>query len=241
MAISSRKIDAFTKLIASLADKPNLGSSTLLKQYFDSSPDELKTALNGLIDDLLAIGDGNSGADNIGATTVTGIVGNTVQTILENIKALIDTKSNSSDVYTKAELNAGQLNNLYYTETELNNGQLDTRYYTETELGSTVDNTSGADKIGATTVTGLVGNTVQALLEALKVAIDNVTLGQIPDDSLTTAKMATEQKRGVANGVASLDGTGQVPLSQLGNIPIADLTTVNNAITTIRLGGIPII
>ena len=238
MAISSRKIAAFTKLIESLADKPNLGSTTLLKQYFDSSPDELKTALNGLIDDLLAIGDGTSGADNIGATTVTGIVGNTVQTILENIKALIDTKSNSADVYTKVELNAGQLNNLYYTETELNAGQLNNLYFTETELSSTTDNTSGADKIGATSVAGLVGNTVQALLEALKVAIDNVTLGQIPDDSLTTAKMATEQKRGVANGVASLDGTGNVPANQLGNVATASL---NDAITTIRLGGIPII
>ena len=40
-----------------------------------------------------------------------------------------------------------------------------------------------------------------------------------PDNSLTTLKMATEQKRGVALGVASLDGGGQVPVAQLGNVP----------------------
>lgn len=37
-------------------------------------------------------------------------------------------------VYTKTELNAGQLDNRYYTESELNAGQLDNRYYTETEI-----------------------------------------------------------------------------------------------------------
>ena len=42
----------------------------------------------------------------------------------------------TTDYYTKANLNAGQLDNRYYTETELNNGQLDNRYYTETEVNT---------------------------------------------------------------------------------------------------------
>lgn len=56
MAIVDRKISAFTKLISALADKPNSTQgydSTTLKAYFDSSPEELRTALNGLIDDLI--------------------------------------------------------------------------------------------------------------------------------------------------------------------------------------------
>lgn len=40
----------------------------------------------------------------------------------------------ASEVYSKIELDAGQLDNRYYTETELLNGSLDVRYFTETEL-----------------------------------------------------------------------------------------------------------
>ena len=55
-------------------------------------------------------------------------------------------------------------------------------------LNSVTDGSSGADNIGTTTISGLSGNTVQALLEALKTAIDEAVLGQIPDNTLTTAK-----------------------------------------------------
>ena len=44
--------------------------------------------------------------------------------------------SNKPDVYTKTQLNNGQLDNRYYTETELNAGQLDNRYYTESEVNA---------------------------------------------------------------------------------------------------------
>lgn len=37
-------------------------------------------------------------------------------------------------VYSKTQLNAGQLDNRYYTEIELNSGVLDSRYFTETDL-----------------------------------------------------------------------------------------------------------
>ena len=49
---------------------------------------------------------------------------------------LLSGKANSADVYTKTELNNGQLDTRYFTETELSNGALDTRYYTETELNN---------------------------------------------------------------------------------------------------------
>lgn len=53
---------------------------------------------------------------------------------LENIYHLEDNYYDKTDLYTKIELDAGQLDNRYYTETELDAGQLDNRYYTETEL-----------------------------------------------------------------------------------------------------------
>ena len=63
-------------------------------------------------------------------------------------------------------------------------------------------------------------DTILPSQKAVKTYVDteitSVVLGQIPDDSLTTAKMATEQKRGVANGVASLDASGDIPIAQIG-------------------------
>lgn len=53
MALKDIKIAAFQNVIASLPDKPNANSgmtSEQLKSYFDSSPEELRVALNNLID-----------------------------------------------------------------------------------------------------------------------------------------------------------------------------------------------
>jgi len=70
----------------------------------------------------------------------------------------------------------------------LNSGELDSRYFTETELGAI----TGAGLIGATAPSGLTGTTVQALINALKTAIDATALGQIPDGSITAAKVAAD-------------------------------------------------
>lgn len=60
--LKDRKITGFTKPVSALADTPKM-SAQKLKEWFDSnSTVELKTALNGAIDDLT----GAAGADNIG-------------------------------------------------------------------------------------------------------------------------------------------------------------------------------
>lgn len=138
----------------------------------------VQALLESLRNNLKATTDGASGADFVNATAIAGLTGTTVQALLEAIKAALDTHKSSSD-------HDGR----YYTETELNNGQLDTRYFTETELSSTTDNTSGADKIGATAI-ATSPTTVQGILEWLKTQLDNVVLGQVPDGSMTSAKIA---------------------------------------------------
>lgn len=94
MTLSARKITAFTKLVAALADHPSLGTTALLKQWFDSSPEELRVSLNGLIDDLSSEVDGASGADAISATAITGLTGTTLQPLIESLKALVDANEN---------------------------------------------------------------------------------------------------------------------------------------------------
>lgn len=97
-------------------------SALEIKQAFDSRGNELKTALNNLIDALNATTSGDSGAKNIGATSIAGLTGNDVQTLLEALKTLVDTKANLIDVYSK------------------------------TDLQSVADGNSGADKIGVTPI-----------------------------------------------------------------------------------------
>jgi hypothetical protein len=60
-------------------------------------------------------------------------------------------------------------------------------------LKATADGSSGADGIGVTTIAGMAGGTVQALLESLKAAVDNAVAGTVPDGSVTDAKMSTDQ------------------------------------------------
>lgn len=79
---------SLTQLIADLADKPPLNAADL-KAYFDNSPTELKDAINLLEQELEAVTDGDSGADNIGATPISTSP-STVQGILEWLKLQID-------------------------------------------------------------------------------------------------------------------------------------------------------
>ena len=62
LSLSDRKITSYSKNIVDLADKPNLTAQEL-KAYFDGRTDEeIKTAINGIIDDLT----GSNGAYNLG-------------------------------------------------------------------------------------------------------------------------------------------------------------------------------
>lgn len=81
------KLVSFTKKVADLPDQPSLNPSDL-KAQFDAAPDEVRTYFNNLIDALKQTTSGDSGAKNVGATTIGNMVGNDVQTIL----AALDTR-----------------------------------------------------------------------------------------------------------------------------------------------------
>lgn len=59
-------------------------------------------------------------------------------------------------------------------------------------LNSTEDGASGADNIAATPYDGLTGNTVQALIEQLKDALNGIVLGQVPNGSITDEKLSND-------------------------------------------------
>ena len=85
MSLQDRKLTNWTQPVSSLDDKPQM-TAEALKAAFDSNANEIKPALNGLIDDLAGIG----GAAYIGIQTIAGLTGTTVQAALEALKALID-------------------------------------------------------------------------------------------------------------------------------------------------------
>lgn len=59
-----------------------------------------------------------------------------------------------------------------------------------------------------------IQNQINALI-AFTVPDKSITAIKIADNTITNAQMATTMKKGIANGVASLDTEGKVPLSQL--------------------------
>ena len=95
------KMGAFTFNHTRQPDELNSPADEV-KKNFDSRGNELKTALNKIVDLLNSTVDGSGGADNVGATAVDGLTGKTVQTILEEIKTLVDTKETPTGAQTKA-------------------------------------------------------------------------------------------------------------------------------------------
>ena len=81
MGFESYRRGAFTKRLADLPDQPNMQAAEL-KTYFDSSPEELRQALNRLCD---ALGE-FSAAAKLGYTASAGVPAQTVQDAIENVQ-----------------------------------------------------------------------------------------------------------------------------------------------------------
>jgi hypothetical protein len=89
MAITDNKITAFSDTHSAQTDRPSL-TSAQMKTLLDSSPEELRVALNGLIDDLIATTGGNSGAQNIGSESLLGKTN-----VYEILESLVEAGSGS--------------------------------------------------------------------------------------------------------------------------------------------------
>ncbi|MCD7034565.1 hypothetical protein LRR81_09965 [Metabacillus sp. GX 13764] len=141
------KLNGFSRKLSDLEDQPAMNSNDL-KAYFDSSPEELRAALNHLIDQLSGAEKGKSGADNIGVTPI----------------------GNSS-------------------------------------------------------------NTLQGLIEWLKTQIDNVSLGQIPDNAITAVKLAPSAKQ--ASNITVADASNLFTAADLEGVLKELFTNANNGKTNL--------
>lgn len=72
-------------------------------QQVDDEFNQLIASQQDAVDDINAI-TSSEGAQLIGVGAISDIAGNDVQSVLEELKAQVDTKPNSTDVYTKLEI-----------------------------------------------------------------------------------------------------------------------------------------
>ena len=98
--INDYKISQWNNPVVNEADRPQRSASDM-KAIFDSNSNQLRTALNNLIDALA-----QGGASDIGAA-VEGMEGQTVETILAELKGLIDSAGENLDDLKAAVLPEG--------------------------------------------------------------------------------------------------------------------------------------
>lgn len=90
MALQDNKINIFDKRVSDLPNRPGSSySASDIKAYFDSSPEELRRALNGIVDSLVSQLAGASGAEAIGSAPISGLSGTTVYTQLTGLEAQV--------------------------------------------------------------------------------------------------------------------------------------------------------
>lgn len=204
-------------------------TATEIKTAFDSRGEELKSVLNALIDKLESVTDGDSGADNIKATTISGLTGDTVQALLESLKSLAD------NLQAQITENDNDISNLQSIKANVSDVYSKLESLSKAQLQSTNSGSSGASLIGTSPITGVTGSNVQAMLESLKSLINQTVLGQIPDGSITEQKLAFDPATQVELDEhkaedASLTTKGHVQLSSATNSTSETLAATPKAV-----------
>jgi hypothetical protein len=88
------KLLAFTKKVSDFADHVT-GNASANKAQFDAAPEELRSYFNNLVDSLKSTARGDSGAKNIGVTSISNLTGNDIQTILESLNTIVGYQTNN--------------------------------------------------------------------------------------------------------------------------------------------------
>lgn len=104
MALEDHKIGEWTSPVSAEADRPKR-SAAEMKAIFDSNSEDLKRALNALIDELSA----GSGGDGISMSALDGITAGTLRSLLEAIYAEAKEGVRSEDILAIRLGNVGQL------------------------------------------------------------------------------------------------------------------------------------
>ena len=184
------------------------------KEKFDSRGEELKTALNNAVDALNATADGNSGADNVGATPVEGWPGSSVQAIMESAKS--DIAGHKAVAAVQAHL----AKNIAIEDT----GGLFTATHVEGALGELFTSVSnGKDAVAAAITDKGVPTSGSDSFSQMADNIDSIVLGSgnaVEADVLSgktfsndsgTGKIGTMPNRGAVSQSLAVNGSYTIP------------------------------
>lgn len=226
-----------------------------------NSETEIRNQVDGAIqeayDMLQSTTSGSSGADYVGVSSSTGLSGSTVREQLYQAKVKIDTKANTSDVYTKTELDNGQLDDRYYTETETNDtfatkaelqgtvlGQIPDNSLTESKMDNSMKKQSGGvakyDDVGdvstltttAKTVVGAINESAN-IISTVSLSVNTLSTtvnGKSSKSTLTTATLSAASWTGSeAPYIYTLAVAGVTTTSVQEILPTTNITTVQIA------------
>jgi hypothetical protein len=184
------------------------------KEKFDSRGEELKTALNNAVDALNATADGNSGADNVGATPVEGWPGSSVQAIMESAKS--DIAGHKAVAAVQAHL----AKNIAIEDT----GGLFTATHVEGALGELFTSVSNGKSLVAASITDKgVPTSGSDSFSQMADNIDSIVLGSgnaVEADVLSgktfsndsgTGKVGTMPNRGAVSQSLAVNGSYTIP------------------------------
>lgn len=104
-----------------------------------------------------------------------------------------------------------------------------------------LEGTDAAGNIGIDAIEGMEAATVQAALAELKEAVDDATVGTLPDGSVTTGKLAAKAVTTAKLADGAVTGTqlgsGAVSAAKLGSNAVETAKIKDSAVTTAKIAG----
>lgn len=101
MSIAKNKIEQYSTGVEQLPDQPKMTAAELKAIFDGRSNNEIKAAINGLVEALLD----QTAAGEIGAVDPVTAAKTTVQAVLKALYEALDARAKAAEVYTKDETN----------------------------------------------------------------------------------------------------------------------------------------
>lgn len=195
------KITALNSPIAALDDRVT-GQAATLKAYFDANPEQIRAALNALIDALCAA----DAAEQIGFTPTTRIDADNVQDAIEAVDA--NMQSIVGGLIPNQSVTTARLADGAVTEAKIAGGAV--------SAGKLADNAVTAGKIAAGVVeesklSAAVQEKISGMVGTARLADRAVTEAKIADGAVTEDKLGADVAQALTawqyNGVSSSEPT----------------------------------
>jgi hypothetical protein len=200
---------------------------TIEPEQFDENNSDLVGKIDEVIDAFNKL-DTTDGANNIQITAI-NVIG-TMTKLQDFLSAFVTRLQAVADNASGADL-VGVTNVIGVTGTTVQSVLEGLKAYTDS-LQTVLAATNGSGMIGTPAISGVSGTTVKDQLAGLRTLIAQTTLGQIPDGTLTNAKLNTDIKVGSLTTLKTTNKSSITSaLNELYDVASVKLTTHKNSVT----------